>query len=216
MSASGTPNADASAAFGSDEGGPGRARTSPWPGILAIALGIAASTAWFVLGFVGLDRAIGDLERVPVPGQAVVELEAGRQAVYYESAEGSDAAVPGLQIRLVSPDGTAVPVGAHGGKVSYDVGGQGGRSVAGFEVPEDGAYRLTVVPTGAFSPGATLAVGPGVGGRIVRIVVGGVAIVLATVLLGVVLLVRARRRRTATRGSRGAAAPTAPPPPTPG
>ena len=199
-------------AFRAETGG-----TSSRPGLVAIVLAVIASIAWFGFGFLSMERAIDDLARVSVPGEAVVELDAGEQSVYYESAEGSDAAVPGIQVRLVAADGTAIPVGPHGGKVSYDIGGRGGRSVAGFELEEAGSYRLTATAFGGVPPEATLAVGPGVGGRIVRTVVGGLVLAFAGMTIGIVLLVRARRRRMARAGAEpGAPAPTAPPPPTPG
>ncbi len=93
-------------------------------------------------------------------------------------------------------------VGDHSGSVSYSISGHTGQSVASARVPRDGRYRVVFGADGA-SPGAELAIGPGLGGRIVRIIVGGFAVFLLGAIAGTVLIVVTQARRR--RGGQGAA-----------
>lgn len=199
--------AQAEAAFGaaesarSEDRGPSRRGFAV--GAAIIALGLAAAVAWFVVGLVGLADAVEDLERVAIPGSGTVTLEEGRAAAYYETDLGEDAPVPPLEIRVDAPrGGPPVEVGAHSGEVSYSFSGHSGQSVAGLEVPRDGRYRVTVdAPAGA-APDAEIAVGEGVGGRLVGAILGAIAIVLVGGVAGTIVLVRTASRNARARRER--------------
>lgn len=95
----------------------------------------------------------------------------------------------------------------HSGSVSYSIGGRTGQSVAAARVPRDGRYRVSFAADGA-SPGAELTIGPGLGSRIVRIIVGGFAVFLLGAIAGTVLIVvTSTRRRRARQGAAGVALP---------
>lgn len=184
-------SSDAQAAFGEPAGQKRRASTLGYwlAGLLAL-LAVAGGVAWFALGFSSLGDRVDELGRISVPGQAIVELESGKQSIYWEGG-GS---VPALEISVRRVDGPPVAVGPHGGEVTYDVNGHSGTSVAGFAVDEAGRYLVVV---GSDNPSGSIAVGKGVGGHIVRAVVGGLGIFFGGLLFsGVAIIVTARRRRT--------------------
>lgn len=179
---------EARSAFGADEPRKRASTAGYWlAGLIAVAA-VGGAIAWFVLGLGGLGGAVDDLARVDVPGSAVVELEEGRQSAYWEG----EGAVPALRIAVREVDGPPLEVGPHGGEVTYEVDGRAGQSVAGFTVAEAGFHEVTVRGDG----GGRLAVGEGVGSRIVGVVVGGIALFFGGLLLsGLMILVTARRRR---------------------
>jgi hypothetical protein len=184
-----TENATAQAAFGED---PPKQRASRlgyvFAGLVAIAA-VGGAIAWFVVAFTSLGDKVDELHRIEVPGSATIELDAGDKAVYWEGRGAS----PPLRIAVLKVDGEAIDVGPHGGEVTYEVNGHNGTSIAGFEVPEDGRYVVSVEGRRGL-----IAVGDGVGGRIVSAVVGGLAIFFGGLLLcGLLLILTARRRRAA-------------------
>lgn len=204
MSGDEQQQARAQAAFG--EAGKPRGRPSVagyWIGGAVSVAAVAGAILWLVTGLVGFANAVDDLQRVPVPGGAVLELGSGRHAVYYESSAGEQARIPPLRIVLRPVDGgPAVTVGAYSGSVTYSIGGHAGRSLAGFAIASPGRYRLAVAGPSARSSGAVLAVGRGLGGRLVRAIVGAIVIFLGGTLLGGAMVVF-----TSTRRSRAASGP---------
>lgn len=200
MSGDSRQHDEAQAAFGTPQEPRQASALGYWLAAMLCFAAIAGAIGWVVDGLIGLDDRVNDLHRVAVPGEQLLALEEGRQAVYYESAGGEDATIPRLEIRLEPAEGGApVVVGPHGGDVSYSVGGYAGRSMAGFEIEDAGSYRMTVRARSENVPaGALLAVGPGIGGRIVRAVVGGLAIFFGGLLLAglTIAITAARRRRT--------------------
>jgi hypothetical protein len=183
-------NPDAAAAFGQEAPRKPASSLGYWLAGLVAVVAVAGGIGWFVLGLTSLGDKVDDLHRIAVPGQAVVELEAGKQSVYWEGG----GTVPPLEIAVREVDGPAVAVGPHGGEVTYEVDGRSGTSVAGFEVDDDGRYLVVV--GGERTQGA-VAVGKGVGGQIVSAVVGGLGIFFGGLLLcGVVIIITARRRKS--------------------
>lgn len=159
-------------------------------GVLVFVAAVAGAIVWFALGIWSISAEVDDLARVSIPGRATVVLGAGKQSVYYEGR----GRVPPLRISLRTADGEPVAIGPHGGSVSYDVDGRKGRSIGGLRLEHGGRYRLAVHGP---DRGAQLAVGDGVGGRIVGSIVGALVIFLGGCLLagGIVVWTAARRRR---------------------
>jgi hypothetical protein len=193
---------EARAAFG-DAGGAARRPSVAgyWIGGALLGVAVFGAIAWFVLGMMSFGDAVDDLGRVPAPGSGVVELSEGRKAIYYESPAGEDADVPALQI-LIAPagGGAALPIESHSGNVSYSVSGHAGRSIAGFDVPRSGSYGVSADGAGVTPGVAELAIGKGVGGRIVWVIVGAFAIFFVCAGVGsVILAVTSTRRSRAAR-----------------
>lgn len=205
VSGDGQQHARAEAAFG--EAGRPRGRPSVagyWIGGAVCVAAVAGAILWLVTGLVGFANAVDDLQRVPVPGGGVLELGSGRHAIYYESSAGENARVPPLRIALRPVGGgSAVAVGGHSGSVTYSISGHSGRSLAGFAIARPGRYRLTVAETSAPSSGAVLAVGRGLGGRLVRAIVGAIVVFLGGTMLGgaMVVFTSTRRSRAASRAA---------------
>ena len=88
---------DAQAAFG-ETSPPRRSNRRLFFVLAAIdgTLAVVLAVVWFITGFTGLGDAVGDLTRIQAPGQAVAELEEGKQAVYWEGRGAS----PPLEIAV--------------------------------------------------------------------------------------------------------------------
>jgi len=195
---------EARAAFGTPAGEGGRPSVAGyWLGGALLAVAVLGAIAWFVLGMVRFGDAVDELERVPIPGSRVVTLPEGRNAIYYESPDGEDADIPALQIQIAPVGGgAAVPIESHSGKVSYSISGHAGRSMAGLDVPQSGDYGVSVDGVDVAPGVAELAIGEGVGGRIVWVIVGAFAIFFIAGGAGAAALaVTSSRRRKATPAS---------------
>lgn len=180
---------DAQAAFGRQPPRKPASSLGYWIAAMIAFAAVAGAIAWFVVGLTGLDDRVSELHRLTVPGELTAELGAGKHAVYWEGRGDP----PAMDIAVRRVDGPEVPVGPHGGEVTYDVGGHAGTSVAGFTTPEAGRYVLRV---DSRRPGV-VAFGEGVGGRIVSAVVGGLGIFFGGLLLcGLAIIITARRRRS--------------------
>ena len=195
-------NTDAQAAFGEPAGErPGRSasRLDYVLAVLLILAAIGGAIAFFVHGFGSLDDRVGELQRVPVPGQGVVQLASGSGSIYFETPDGENAPVPAMQVSVVSGSGEPLALHRSGADVRYSLAHYDGQSIFGFDVRDAGAYTVTVttrlerLPT---SP--VLAIGKGVGSHIVGIVLGGLGIFFGGLLAaGALILITWRRRRQA-------------------
>jgi hypothetical protein len=197
-------SSDAQAAFGAPSRPKPASSLGYWLAAMLAFAGVAIAIAWFVSGITGIGSAVDDLARVPIPGTQTMALEEGKNAIYYESDAGEDARVPRLKITLAPVGGgRPVVIGPHGGDVTYSTGGHAGRSIAGFTLEEAGSYAITVTSrTENVAPEAVLAVGKGVGGRIVRAIVGAIAFFFGGLLLcGLTIILTARRRASARGGA---------------
>lgn len=200
---------EARAAFGAAAPPSRPSRSGYWLGGTLMVLAVAGAVVWVVLGFVRFGDAVDDLARVPVgTGGGVVQLSAGEKAIYYE-ADDAQQRVPAMRISIVAVEDRAeVRIGEHSGSVSYSLGGHTGESVAAAQIPRDGRYLVTGEDDGVAPSDAQLAIGEGVGSRIVGILAGGFAIFLGGGLLGAVcLIVTSTCRRRAAQGAAGVALP---------
>ena len=110
---------------------------------------------------------------------------------------------------LESSGGRPVTLSAYDGSLTYSFGGHSGRAFATFDIDEPGTYRLRTETTGVGT--GTVAVGRGVGGRLVATVLGTLLIgAVGLIAGGTTLLVTGIRRG---RAKRWAAAGVPPPPP---
>lgn len=189
--------ADPQDAFGSQPPPRQTSRAGYWWALALVILAFVGGGGWAVVGFAGLEEDVRSLQRLDIPGQGVFALAAGEQSVYYEGAGSGN-----IRFAILAEDGTEVPIRPHSGRVTYDVGGYSGESVFGYTIAEAGEYRVSV--QGQID--GQVAFGPGVGGKIVAIVLVGLAIFFGGLVAALVvfLVTRSRRKR-----------PPAPPPPPP-
>ena len=149
---------------------------------------MVAGVLWGFLGFVSLSDDVKGFERVPVDGGGEITLAGdGGYTIYYESASGNVVEdLPAGQVSLVPADGgEPVALDDYGGRLTYDFGGHAGQALFTFEIDRPGRYVVESTSEGR----GDLAVGPGVGGRLVGTVVGAVLLAVGGVVVGAIMLI---------------------------
>ncbi len=191
----------------------GPSRVWYWVGAGIAVVGVIGAVLWFVLGMLSFAHQIDGFQRVPVDGEPhrVTLLRTGSYTAYHEAPGGNEAAASdGIEAELVSSEGRSVRLAEYDTTLTYDVGGNAGRAVFTFEIDTPGSYELRASST----EGGELALGRGVGGKLVRSLVGGFVIGFLAVALGApVVIVTAVRRQSARRRQPN---PVRYPPPTAG
>ncbi len=139
------------------------------------------------------------LQQVVVPGTAEVSLpKPGKYTIFheYQSVVGSRIYsmaqdIPGLECSLQNKaTGAPVELSRSVSSSSYSVGGRSGVSFMDFHIGQPGTYLLSAAyPEGVSGPETVLAVGQGVGLRIVAGVLGSLAAVFGCIGLAVAIAV---------------------------
>ena len=165
-------------------------------GTLAV-VGIAVAIAWVVVGLRGFARQVDDFQRVDVGDEGEVTLsEAGGYTIYYEGpgANDSEADIPEINVAVEGPGVDDSALDDYDTELTYSVGGHEGRAVLTLRVEEPGTYLLRV--SSEDDAEGEVAIGPSVGGRLVRSLVGAVVIGLWSVggAIGIILVTALRRR----------------------
>ena len=95
-----------------------RSRAGFWLGGALVAAGVLGAVVWFVVSFLAIDDKVGDFQRVPVPGEETVGLEAQKYVIYYESST-ADEFVPAFSIDIVdAATGAPTPIAGYGGTLT--------------------------------------------------------------------------------------------------
>ncbi|MGE5229143.1 MAG: hypothetical protein ACM3MJ_05410 [Deltaproteobacteria bacterium] len=156
-----------------------------------------------VTGFGAYER-LTDMPRAAVPGDVTFSVtDTGDQLVYYIGE--ADTSWRELGLTVTGPDGQAVPVKSYtlGTKVAsiaahdhYDEYAAHPRfAVATFRADQTGGYEIAT--TSAAEDGAKIAVGENLVRPVLFGLVGALAVVLAGVTIGVVLIIVTVVRRAA-------------------
>jgi hypothetical protein len=161
--------------------------------LIPFALGAVIAT----ITFMGMLDDIKAMQRVVVPGEGQLALDAGDYVAYGETESNVNGVVysnTGFSVRcgMLGPDGAEVKLESPTGKVSYTMGGYSGRNFFELTAPTKGTYTLRC--EGADSP-AVIAVGKGVGSSIVIAVLAGVGGILAAIITLVVIRRKRKRER---------------------
>ena len=192
---------------------------------------LALSLAVLVAGAIGLAVSIPQLAdtrleetRTPVPGSSFLDLEGERYNVFYElpsnaapeDADGdTDIPIPGsLRLRLSAPDGAPVEPENYSGSFTTDSGGRAAQAWVTITPPRAGRYGLTVSGAPPGAPNPTVVLGTPMRGRILAIVLSGIAVVLgliAAIVFGILAVMRGRRRPPPPAPGTPTAMPSAPP-----
>jgi hypothetical protein len=140
---------------------------------------------------------IKSMQRVVVPGEGQLQLEAGDYVAYGETKSNVNGVVysnASFSVRcgLVGPDGAEVPLETPTGKVQYGLGGYSGRNFFELTAPTKGTYTLRC--EGSDEP-AVIAVGKGVGSSIVILVLSALGGLIAGVVT--IFVIRRKRKRAA-------------------
>jgi len=159
----------------------------------------------------GLMRITDGLTQVVVPGSVELNFKKGlTYTIFFEQHSVVNGkiysiheSVDGLTCRVKSVTSNAF-IGLRSPRVStsYNLGSRSGRSVLEFTIPEDGAYQFTCdYAEGSHGPEAVLAVGSGVGKKIVQMILncfvamfGGGGIAVAVILSVFFMRERAKKR----------------------
>lgn len=159
------------------------------------------AVASFVVGaaiavpsLLGLFDDIRDMPRVVVPGAHDVTLEAGDYVVYGETSSQVDGVAyvnNGFAVKcsLVGSDGAAVELRVPTAETQYSVGSHAGRSIYVFTSPAAGTYHFACEGS---DPKAVLAIGHGIGGRLIAILI---PLFIGMAGSGIAIFVVRRKRR---------------------
>lgn len=177
-----------------------KSRVGYWIGGGLIVLGVLGAVLWFVSSLTSLRNEVDDFQRVAIPGEATMKLEARKYVVYYESLTAGEAVQP-FEIEITDTrTGTPLALAPYGGSLTYSFSGHEGSAQATVTPAHAGAYA---VRTGNGSgSGASVALGrslawPILRGLLFTIAIGGLLVGSGATSIVVTAVRRSRARRTA-------------------
>lgn len=170
-----------------------------WAGAGLIVLGVASIIGCVVRGVIDIDHTVDSMTRTREGSVLDFVLDSPRSWTIY--VEPQSATLSGLHFSVLDQAGERAEIRDYDGDLTYSVTGHSGIAVATVALAA-GDHQLVVDGTGS----RTVAIGPSVGGRILRIVLW--SIVLGVLLIGggaVLVIVGALRQSRA--GNRRAVPP---------
>jgi hypothetical protein len=187
-----------------------------WYGI-ALALLVAAGVAATVLAFSRLNGLAKELPQVIVPGEAdltfhrpgtyTVFLE--RESVVNGQLFSTSDDIAELRVQLVSPNGAPITLSAPAMSSNYSFGGRSGLAVLACEITEPGKYHLAAgYPDGRQEPKGVLAIGLGVGGKILSTVLMTLGVAMTGFVVAVAIAAGTFWKRRKLASTLASAPPT--------
>jgi hypothetical protein len=163
--------------------------------LVALAV-IVAGPAWLLVGLAALDGQINSFQRVALPGNGEITLtHSGRYVIYYEGPGAAAGKAPALTVQLRPLSASAAVQGiTPAGSASFSFGSHADTAVLNLQIAHPGRFLLQARSRTALA-GSHVAVGSGVGGSLVRMIVPFIALIVVGVC-GVVAV-------AFIRGSRG-------------
>jgi hypothetical protein len=178
-----------------------KSRAGYWIGGALIAVGIVGAVLWFVGSLMSLSDEVDGFQRVPIPGEGTVRLDARKYVLYYEGS-GADESVPVFTVEIADArTGAPLQIANYGGSLTYAFSDHEGSAQGTVTPPRAGRYAVRT--TGGGRIGENLAFGRSIAAPILRGILGTVAIGLALVGAGVTMVVITGIRRS--RAKRAAA-----------
>jgi hypothetical protein len=166
------------------------------------AVGVIAAVAWFVVSLARLGDDIDRFERVSIPGEGTVQLDAREYVLYYEGSN-AEQFVPRFRIQIVDAQTRApLEIEPYSGSLTYSLSGHEGSAQGTVTPPQAGSYAVRT--DGEAAIGANVAFGRSIAWPILWSILGAVAIGLVLFGSGVALLIVTAVRRS--RASRAAPA----------
>lgn len=181
-------------------------RPSGWWYVLAALIGLTGvvlTTVIIVSAVVDVADRVDAFDRAVMPATLEVEIsEPGGYTVYHEIDGTFEDDVGGRPaVEVTDPSGDDVVLRSYDTSVTYDFGGHDGEALYSFEADEVGTYVVEASMPGFAAGDHHIAVGRGLGHRLVLGILGGVLIFLValigTIALAVVVGVRRGRSRRA-------------------
>jgi len=162
---------------------------------LAALVPLVVGVVVIVTGLRGLADDVEHMQRVVVPGERTLKLDAGDYVIYGETVSRVDGVSyinESFNVRcgLSAADGTTINLEAKSSSSNYQLAGYKGQSMFNVTVPRAGDYHFAC--EGDSKP-AVLAFGHGFGMKLVFTILGGVFGLLLTG--GVFLFVFLKRRK---------------------
>jgi hypothetical protein len=180
-----------------------RSRAGYWIGGGLVAAGVLGAVLWFVGSLMRLSDEVDGFQRVAIPGEATVQLDAHKHVLYYE-ASGAEEAVPGFTIEIADArTGAPLGIATYENSLTYSFSDHEGSAQATVTPARARQYRVRTNGGGPKSD-ETLALGRSLAWPILRGILGTFAIAALMVGSGAILLVI-----TGIRRSRAARATTA-------
>jgi Domain of unknown function (DUF4234) len=174
-----------------------RSRAGYWVGGGLVAAGVLGAVLWFVISLVRIDHEVNDFQRVPIPGEGTVQLEARKYVVYYESSTAEELVAPFRMAIADARTGTPLAIESYDSSLTYSIFGHEGSAQATVTPARSGAYAVRT--DDGQTGGASVALGRSLAWPIVRGILGSFAIGGLLVGSGVTLLVVTAVRRSRAR-----------------
>jgi len=185
-------------------------RPSKWFYVLAVLVMITGCVLFVVLLLGGIASMTKGLDQIVVPGEDTIDLaKSGTYTIFYEyqsvygnKVYATDENLSGLECAVVDKStGENIPLSPPATASNYAVGGRSGRSIFTFTVTRPGAYRVLGYYTDDRSgPEVVLSIGSDVTMKIVGTVLGAIAIMFVTIILGAaIIIVTFLKRRKASQ-----------------
>jgi hypothetical protein len=173
-----------------------RSRARYWAAVVII-LGVGGGLTWGVLSTVRTRDRGEALPRTAIPGTLQVKVEsAASELVYFEGNGKPSPAALGLSV--TAPDGSSAHLRPYHSPITYEVAGWKGTPVASFSTPTAGTYTIAAKA----SHEGNVAVGDDFVRTQVISIVGALALIVASMVAGVAVIVAAGKRSAAVEGSR--------------
>jgi Domain of unknown function (DUF4234) len=176
-----------------------RSRAGYWIGGGLVAVGVLGAILWFVGSLMRMSDEVEAFPRVPVPGEATIELEARKYVVYYESSS-AEQSVPTVELAITEAR-TAVPlaISPYSGSLTYSFSGHEGAALATVTPGQAGGFTVRTDSAAATS-GASVALGRSLAWPILRgilgaFAIGGLLVGAGGTLIAVTAVRRSRRPR---------------------
>jgi len=151
-----------------------------------------AIVGWIVYGVIEIDNTVDDMVRAREGTVTEFGLDSPQSWTVY--VEPRSATVSGLRFSVVDGAGDRVEMQHYEGELTYSVTGHSGRAIATVALGS-GDYQLVVDGSGPRS----IAMGPSIGGRIVRMIVWSIVIGSLFIGGGAVLMIAGALRQSRAR-----------------
>jgi hypothetical protein len=163
-----------------------------WVAAAVVLLGVAAGVAWGTVATLHTHQQAQDLPRTGLPGRLEVATTAGTSTIIFFEGEGKPSPAE-LGLTVTGPNGSQVPVRPYDLRMDYEIGGWTGTPVASFSAPDTGTYVVAAQKT---SGAGEIAAGANFVRAQALNIVGALALISASIALGLVMVVVTIVRRS--------------------